>query len=271
MTIRVVTPTLGASPHLAETVASVRPFREDPGVKLVHLLACPAGQAADLRRRFPDLEVVDEGEPAGLYAAVEKGLAAGDGCWDFCTYLNDDDVLLPGFAALLAAAGTASAEAILYGDVTYLDTNGGPAGRMPVCAREQDLAPLWQAGITPMTQQGTLIGHDAWKAAGGFDPGFRLAGDFAFWAAALRAGVPFRHCPALVAGFRLRPGQLSADRAAMEAEFARVRKAGLGPPAGRLRRALAILRFRWRHRGIYLRRLLRGGALTSSERFGREA
>lgn len=110
MKILVVTPTLGESPWLAETVASVAALRI-PGA---HVLVAPEAAVGKLAARFPGVTVVPE-PGGGMYAAVNAGLAAVQG-WEAFTYINDDDLLLPGFTAVVERASHAAGTPLLaYG------------------------------------------------------------------------------------------------------------------------------------------------------------
>ena len=96
-----LTPTLGTSPYLDASVASVAGL----GLSVHHLLVCPAGQTGVLGQRFPGRTVVaDAGREGGLYGALNAGLAAADALglsWEWFTSLNDDVLLSPGFAELV--------------------------------------------------------------------------------------------------------------------------------------------------------------------------
>ena len=112
MKILVITPTLGESPWLAETVASVATL----AAPHEHVLVAPAATVPALAARFPGVTVTAE-PGGGMYAAINAGVAAARE-WDAFTYINDDDLLLPGFAAAVAAMAGRGTQALLaYGRV----------------------------------------------------------------------------------------------------------------------------------------------------------
>lgn len=263
MKLLVVTPTLGESPWLDETVASVAAF----AVPCEHVLVAPSVAVEKLRGRFPNATVVPE-KNGGMYAAINAGIAATRE-WDAFTYLNDDDVLLPDFALVARAAVDAGARPlIVYGGVRLIDARGRRVGAIPISPSPEINRALYAQRIEPVYQHGTVATRAAVEAAGGaFDTALRFCGDSEFLARACVRGVPFVQTTGReVAAFRLRAGQLTKNRAAMIAERARVdEKLGLlAPlPAGVLRRA------RWRFRianlAIYVGRIRRHGFVSFDE------
>jgi hypothetical protein len=258
----VVTPTLGTSPWLAETVASVARLP----VAGRQVLVCPAAVRAELEKRFPSVQVVTE-PGGGMYAAINAGLAAVPD-WEACTYLNDDDVLLPNFAAVARAlAGAAGRPMIAYGGVRLIDAQGRRLGAIPVSPDPALNRALYALRIEPVYQHGTLISRAAMDALGGFDAALRFCGDSEFLARACLKDVPFvRVRGGAVAAFRLHAGQLTKNRPAMLAERAQVdAKLGLlaPPPAGR--RGWARLVFRVANLPWYVERVARHGWVTFDE------
>lgn len=255
MRLLVVTPTLGASPWLIETVASVTACA--PGA--VHVLVAPEEKRQRLRAEFPGTEVVaDPG--GGMYAAINAGLSERRD-WDVFTYINDDDFLLPGFAEARAAAGL---ERVAYGVVELVDERGRDMGPVPVSRFPRWNGLLYRSGIEAIYQHGTIIGRDVWRRAGAFDAGYRLCGDSEWFARAALLGCPFVFRRSRVAAFRLRSQQMSRNEAAMMAEAARMR-AGLGPRPSRCMRWAATGLFRAGNLPLYLKRVFAHGLLTSRE------
>lgn len=255
MKIRILTPTRGDSPHAAEaceSIARIAPDAEhivispqpDPGTLPSH----PGG------RRW----VADAGQ--GIYAALNRGLAA-PGAWEAFTWINDDDRLEEGFRGACGVLAVKPAAGVVYGRVGLINGSGDAIGSLPIGTTPADFPALLRRGIMPLAQPGTLIRRPVWEQLGALDETYRIAGDLDFFVRAMAAGVPFEHCPATVASFRLRPGQLSQAEALNEAEFARA-VARLGPGGGGLG---ARLRFRWANRGVYWDRWRRHGGVTMRE------
>lgn len=260
MKLLVVTPTLGRSPWLAETVASVAASAGD----CLHVLVAPAGEVASLAARFPQVRV--EAEPGGgMYAAINAGLAAVRE-WDACTYLNDDDLLLPAFATVRRAVDALDGREprLVYGGVRLIDAAGRRLGGIPISSSPANNRALYAQRIEPVYQHGTVISRVALDRVGGFDAALRFCGDSDFLARACLAGIPFVCATRReTAAFRLRAGQLTKDRAAMTAEREQV-DARLGllvpPPTRSLR--FVRWRFRLQNLGIYLERIRRYGFVS---------
>jgi len=263
MKILVLTPTLGCSAWLDQTVSSVAGL----AVECRHLLVCPASVRADLERRFPQLQVVTEPE-GGMYAAINAGLSAAAGGWDAFTYINDDDLLLPGFACQVETLKHAgSGPMIAYGNVKLIDGQGRRLGAIPVSPFPSLNRALYAQRIEPVYQHGTLVTRLALNALLGFDGSFQFCGDSEFLARACLAGTQFvRTGGNPVAAFRLRTGQLTKNRAAMLAERARVdEKLGLLAPQSAIRGAWSRLVFRAANLPVYGERVLRHGWMSFDE------
>ena len=266
MRILVVTPTLGESPWLAETVASVAAQRLD----LRHVLVAPAGRGAGLAAKFPGTRVVTEANAAGgMYAAINAGLAA-EREWGVFTYLNDDDLLLPAFAQAAAVADFTGAR-VVYGGVRLLGADGRRLGAIPISPAPTLNRLLYAQRLEPVYQHGTLVTRAVVEAMGPFDGGLRFCGDSEFLARACVRGVPFVCATRReVAAFRLRAGQLTKNRGAMTAERAQV-DAALGLLATRrtFRHRWARLIFRLSNLPVYAERAARHGFLTFDELIAR--
>jgi glycosyltransferase involved in cell wall biosynthesis len=255
-----VIPTLGESAYLAETVASALAL----GPAWQVILVCPSARAADLRRSFPTCQVVAESGP-GLYGAINDGLRAAGEEWSWCSYLNDDDTVS------LAAGNIPTGQVdIIYGQVDYIDETGRRLGAFPVEPSVRRLPRLLAAGVPALTPQGTLISRRAYEELGGFDAQLRFCGDFDFWLRASQRGLKFVHRPERVGAFRLRAGQLSAQRAAVAIELTGVcKKHGGGWPWFLL--AAARLGFKLRHLPLIIERRRLTGHWRSRNLFGGRA
>lgn len=240
--ILVVTPTLGASPFLEETVASVA----DQPLDIVHVLSAPAAKQEELRARFPGMTVVeDAGRAGGIYGAINAALGRAGADWDWFTYINDDDLLLPGFGrASLRHLGAPTPAPVAYGDVELVDEGGRPLARITTERDPAWIPALLQQGISPLMQQGMLVRRDLVERLGGFDLRYRLCADLDFWLRAYAGGAAFRHHPERVARFRVRAGQLSGDTRLTQAEQDAIVARLLPVPVPPLKRKWAVVRYR---------------------------
>lgn len=260
----IITPTLGISVYLPETMAAVRAVA---GARIRHVLVCPADRIAALRETYPDCTVVaDAGRAGGIYGAINAGLAAAPDGWDWFTYINDDDLLAPGFSRLLERHCRAeNAATVAYGNIMNIDPAGRPMGRMTVEPNPCRMPALLQQGISPAGQQGMLFARPVVQALGGYRLQFRLCADLDFWARAHAAGFRFVHYPWTVGSFRIQPGQLSGDVSLTRRELAEITAECFGAPASPFAQAAARVRYRLYNAPRYLERWRALGRLAPSE------
>lgn len=263
-TLLVVTPTLGQSPWLAETVASVAQF----SFPCRHVLVAPAEALASLRARFPNVLAIAE-PGGGMYAAINAGLAGG-GAWDACTYINDDDLLLPGFARAAALARTTEAR-VVYGGVRLINTHGARIGAIPISPWPRLNRTLYAQRVEPVYQHGTIATRTVIERLGPFDTTLRFCGDSEFLGRACVAGIPFVFATRQpIAAFRLRAGQLTKNLPAMLEEHHRVYdKLQLAAPRKTLRHRLARAAFMAANLPVYVERVARHGFITFGEQLAR--
>jgi GT2 family glycosyltransferase len=207
----VVTPTLGESPFLDRTVASI----EAQPLHVRHVISTTARKVPELAARYPHATVVpDAGRLGGIYGAINSGLEAAKERfdWDWFTYINDDDLLLPGFGRVMLENFRDRAPApVSYGDVELVDEHGTRISCITTAENPGWIPALLHQGISPLMQQGMAFRRDVVARLGGFDLRYRLCADLDFWLRAFAAGERFRYHPERVAQFRLRDGQLSSD------------------------------------------------------------
>ncbi|MGH7956238.1 MAG: glycosyltransferase [Opitutaceae bacterium] len=261
--ILVVTPTLGDSPFLDETVQSV----SVQSANIVHVIVAPAEKLLSLQARFPNAHVgADQGKTGGIYGALNAGLAAAPGGWDWFTYINDDDALLPGFSAMAAREIDASGPAdVAYGDVELIDEEGRRISCVTTERRPGWIPALVQQGISPLIQQGMLFRRALVERLRGFNTRYRLCADLDFWLRAYADSARFRFHRARVARFRLRRGQLSGNTAITEFEQAEIVARHLPCAVSPARKMIARLRYRWCNLPRYVARVRSRGFYTSYE------
>jgi hypothetical protein len=249
---------MGTSVWLKETVESIAQFQH----VCAHVLVAPRASVRELAARFPNTQVIAE-PGGGMYAAINSAAAIRRD-WDAITYINDDDLLLPGFElALQRLSRLPIGCRIVYGRVRLIDGDGIRIGRVPVSGWPSLNRSLYAQRLEPVFQHGTLISRAAWRELGGFDATFRFCGDSELMARACAQGVSFVHVPAEIAAFRLRAGQLTKNRAAMLAERDRVDvKLGLRGVPGWWRCHSAMAVFRISNIPVYLDRIRRYGFIT---------
>ncbi|HEY5792005.1 MAG TPA: glycosyltransferase [Chthoniobacterales bacterium] len=259
--ILVVTPTLGESAFLDETLQSVA----SQPLNILHVLAVPAGKVEALKARYPGTIVVpDAGKEGAIYGALNAALNAVPEGWDWFTYINDDDLLLPGFGEMaLRHFRRRRPEPVTYGDVELIDDAGGVLGHITVERSPKWIPALLQEGISPLMQQGMLFRRDVVKRLVGFDQRYRLCADLDFWLRAYASGAAFRNYATRVARFRVRSGQLSGNTELTQREQDMIVARNLPIRRTAIRRALAVIRYRLANLPRYLARVRSRGFQTS--------
>jgi hypothetical protein len=257
----VVTPTLGESAFLEQTMASVALL----GLPVQHVLSVPAARVGSLQERYPHATVVpDAGRSGGIYGALNAALTQVPTDWEWFTYINDDDLLLPGFAQVVRwHIDSPNPEPVTYGNVELVDEAGTHIGLVTVERNPGWIPALLQEGISPVMQQGMLFHRDCVTRLGGFDTRYRLCADLDFWLRARGAGERFRYYPVEVAQFRLRRGQLSGNTARTILEQDSIVRRHFPDQLPAWRRHVACWRYRWHNLPRYLDRLRTRGLRTS--------
>ena len=165
VSILVITPTLGVSPFLDETIQSVARFAG----RASHVIVAPQAAVCGLEARYPGLVVITEGDPGGgIYGALAKAISSLGSGFDWFTWINDDDRLEPGFSVVNAAAEIATGVDVIYANVRFIDKNGMYVSDVPVARSARLVRACVETGQIPFTQQGGLIRTSSYFRAGGF-------------------------------------------------------------------------------------------------------
>jgi glycosyltransferase involved in cell wall biosynthesis len=261
--ILIVTPTLGTSSYLDETVRGVNALT----VPFLHVFVTPAPMVASLQARYPDAMVLaDAGKAAGLYGAINVALDSAGEDWQWFTYINDDDELGPDFDQMAREHfARPNPEPVVYGDVRIIDDDGKTISFLPL---ERDLLripPLLRAGISPLNQQGMLFHRSVVNELKAFDIRYRICADLDFWARALAAGYGFRNYRLEVGRFRIRRGQISGDVKLTVREQDEIARRLFPAAGGALPTAWAKLWFRLKNLRCYAARIRQVGWYSSEQ------
>lgn len=242
------------------------------------------GSAEIIRRHESRLAGWVSERDGGQYAAVANGFARMKG--EILGWLNSDDALVPG---ALSVVGEIFAQ---FPQIDWLTTTRplfwDARGRAVRC---EALAGFSRAGFFAgehlkkpgsfdggfIQQESTFWRRSLWEKAGGFDPEFPLAGDFALWARFFQH-AELHGIDAPLAGFRLHDEQKTGDRFEeylSEAETALAKYGGRrgGFIAREIARRLpaatwpTLARLGWMHRSRIVTRDLRRGVWTIADRF----
>ena len=199
-----------------------------------------------------------------MYAAINHGLRAGNFSW--CTYINSDDILYPkGFASFIKKAQKSVSD-VAYGNIDYIDGDGrflhGWSSSPP-----SDLGALFDGGMMPIPQQGTIFSRDIYERLGGFNERFKYSADYDFFLRAYLSNAKFEKVNGHpIAAFRIHQGQISQKRSVdMRKEYlesySQITKA-----TTLVRRKFAIFCVRTRNIPNYIIRIIRWYYLNKSLR-----
>jgi hypothetical protein len=216
--LSIVTPLLTVDAYAAELAGSLDRLRS-LGLVFDHTVVSPVGEAL-VKAVFPQsLYVAERRGTRGVFDAVGQG-------FDFAikrfnpshlSYINGDDLLLDGFGAAVQTSQQ-NRGALITGEVNWIGEKGevfGPVSIWPFTFLSRR---LFEASLPPFTQQGLIFPASCWLDVGGFDQGYKYIADSIFWHKALSRGLTRRHLKKPVAGYRIRVGQLSGNRAQVNAE-----------------------------------------------------
>lgn len=199
--ISIITPSYNQAKFLEQTIQSVLAQDYD---RLEYLIVDGGSTdgSVDIIRRYSARLAYWVSEPdAGQAAAINKAFPRTSG--SLVSWLNSDDVLLPGALRRLAAAHRARPEAILAGDVINF-VDGWPKGWL---VRQhgitlQSLVAFWQAQNN-WHQPGLYVPRHKWAEAGSLDEGLRFVFDRDWLCRLLRAGTEVFYLNSPVAAFRI--------------------------------------------------------------------
>jgi glycosyltransferase involved in cell wall biosynthesis len=218
MKITIITPTLGVSNYLGETIQSVRWHRGNANWVIDHVIVGPVKYMSCFAKAYPECRFVPE-TGRGLYSALNDGLAAING-GDYWTYLNDDDVLTPAFSAVLENAGSNS---IIYGSVALLNHASVDIGLVTRLRFPYWMKAALAGKRSPLNQQGAILPVSTLVEVGFFDATLKYAADYDYFCRAAQLRYKFKFIDETVAGFRINPGQLSSNTGGFVEEINRVR------------------------------------------------
>jgi glycosyltransferase involved in cell wall biosynthesis len=235
-TFTVITPTRNASAFLEASIHAVAGQRAD-GLSVEHLVVDDGSTDGTVEiAQQHGLRVV-EGRGRGLYDAINVGIEAAT--HRFLSVLGSGDLLLPGGLRAVAdgLAGTTRRWAV--GGLRWIDAQGRPLGDLTAPPAWMDVRTFASLGWSCIHHQATFVDRALYDELGGYDPSYRISGDYAWLARAL-AQEPFERVPRTVAAFRRDGTNLSMSPSAHEEVERVAREHGPADPRERRARELAL-------------------------------
>jgi glycosyltransferase involved in cell wall biosynthesis len=261
--LRIAIPTLNAGRTLSSTLDSLQGFGGFAEIVIIDSGSTDETLSIAERYGVP----VRYHPPGNMYAAINAGLI--DAETDWLTYINGDDILYAS-NVIERIKGANVNEDVLYGTVDFIDDEGRFLHAWK-SARSNHLLSLYEAGYSPLLQQGTLFRNRVFRKNEGFSLDYKYVSDADFWFRALQAGVQFSRTEhPTVAGFRLHENQFSQRmETEMKQEHARMWKCRIHE-AKRVSSAMKNL-WIWRFDNLYnyIERMIRRDALEGCVRVAR--
>jgi GT2 family glycosyltransferase len=225
--ISIVTPTLNQARFLGATLESVCEQRYPDLEYWVQDGGSEDGTLAVLRAHDGCLKGWSSAPDAGQAQALNRGFAHSSG--EIMSYLNSDDLLLPGALAYVARFFARRPDVdVVYGHRVLIDEQGRQIGRH-VLPPHSDRVLAW-ADFIP--QETLFWRRSIWEAAGAhFDEELNNAIDWELLLRLRAAGARMVRVPRFLGAFRVHPAQKTqADEAQSRAEMDRLRRRQHGRP-----------------------------------------
>lgn len=199
MRVSIVTPTLNADRYLESCLASVaRNVR--PGIEVEHVIVDGGSTDRTLWLAESFGARILTGKDRGIFDAINKGSFAATG--DLLGFLGADDLLLDGALEHLAAAHHDSGARWISGAVHWIDGEGRSLGTVAPPPAWMTPAIYACLGWSCVGHMATYVSRDLFAELGGFNIEFRDAGDYDFFARAMRS-APCCRIPQALAASRL--------------------------------------------------------------------
>ncbi len=234
--ISVVTVVLNGAPLIGAAMASLV-SQKHPALEWVVVDGGSTDGTQDIVRRCTELpSTLISGPDAGIYDAMNKGLAAARG--EALFFLNADDRFAdPEALSRLAQALEAGAADLAFGDIVVF---GDGHDRL---RSHRHVRPA-RLGHESLSHQAVLARRSCFARVGDFDTRYRICADLDWFMRCADAGLHFVHVPSLVC--RCMAGGESSRRYALQMQERRELIARHQAPLQRHAQRLAAgLRRRW--------------------------
>src|SRR5579863_5317264 len=193
--VSLVTPSLNSAKFIRQTIESVV-AQDYPRIEHVVMDGGSTDGTLEILASFPGLTVLSAPD-RGAADAINRGFEQTQG--EYFSYLNSDDVLLPGAISAAVEGLDRDPEAgAVYGDAWWIDEHGGRIGAYPV--QDFDSGRLGRECF--ICQPASLLRRGAFDKAGRLDPDLDLTFDYELWMRLARI-YPVRRIPAPLACSRM--------------------------------------------------------------------
>lgn len=216
--VSIVTPCFNAARFIEKTILSVL-AQDYPRIEYVVMDGGSTDGTVAILERYADrIKFISEPDH-GAADAINRGFALTHG--EIFTYLNADDLLLPG-AVSTAVKGFEGD--VVYGDAWWINESGEHIARYPV----RDFDPALLARECFICQPASFLSREAFERAGRMDPSLHLTFDYELWMRVAKSGR-FRRIEGVLAASRMhRENKSLGQRGAVFLETFRILKRHYG-------------------------------------------
>ena len=198
MIVSVVTPTLNGIDYLADCIESVK-RNQTRDVKVEHIIVDGGSTDGTVELAEANGLLVLKGKDKGIFDAINKGSFASSG--QLLGFLGADDVMLDGAMEAIVETYKASGRPWVVGGIRWIGEQGQSLGGLGAPPTWMTPCMLVCLGWNPTMHMGTYFSRDFFTELGGFDIGYKDAGDYEMFARA-RSKAPYARLARTVACFR---------------------------------------------------------------------
>jgi hypothetical protein len=209
--VSIVTPSYNQAAYVEETIQSVL-AQDYPRIEYLVVDGGSTDGSVEIIRRYADRLAYWVSEPdAGQADAINKGAARAHG--DLITWLNSDDLLLPGALEMAVEAHIRQPKALLVSDAVHFGADRDIAFLTPSQHVELEyMIKYWRPGWR-WNQPGTFAPRHLWQAIGPMDVSLRYVFDRDWMCRLLATGAPVFFLRHPLAAFRMHPGSKTMGEA----------------------------------------------------------
>jgi glycosyltransferase involved in cell wall biosynthesis len=173
--VSIVTPCLNAGRYLETTIQSVL-AQDYPHIEYLVMDGGSTDSSLDILKRYEGRLAWVSAKDRGTADAINKGFERTKGA--LFTYVNADDLLLPGAVSTAVNALQASPDVEgVYGNAWWIDEAGARIAPYPV----HDFDPKRLESECFICQPASFVRREAFRNLGGLDPQLSLTFDYEFW------------------------------------------------------------------------------------------
>jgi len=211
--VSIVTPSYNQGQFIEETIRSVL-LQGYPNVEHIIIDGGSTDDSVDIIRKYEKWLTYWTSEPdRGQAHAINKGLERATGI--ILTWLNSDDVLLPGTVRRAVEWLNAHQDvSVVYGRLNRIDSQSNPVPTPTLPKDNLEFGKETAIGECIVNQPGCFWRREIMNQVGLLNEDLHYAMDYEFWVRMVLAGAKFKRLSEVVANFRLSSGSKTVGQTA---------------------------------------------------------